>query len=172
MSSYWAGASLNGPVDTVSATKGRAASSALSAVHIPVISGCGSMLSFTALRTWNGRANKDGLDCQSEAISKEIPSVTTTHTHTHTHTAQDTLMEDVEWAGGWSPWVDGSCGRDPKMIWSRRWNAVTEMDRVLAAIASDHFGGLRLYEFHTSLQDRTMDFGFVCIEEDALHSLW
>eukprot|EP00064_Thunnus_orientalis_P008997 superscaffoldBa00001110_g9020 len=41
--------SPNDPVDTGSATQGRAGSFTLSAVHISTISGCGSMLGFTAL---------------------------------------------------------------------------------------------------------------------------
>lgn len=75
--SYWLCVSLNNPVDTSSATQGRAGYFTLSAVHIPAISGCGSMLGFTALHPWNDRANKDRIECQSETISKEIPSVRT-----------------------------------------------------------------------------------------------
>lgn len=97
--SYWLCVWLNNPVDISSATQGRAGYFTLSAVHIPAISGCGSMLGFTALHPWNDWANKDSLECQSETISKEIPSVTTptsptSNTLTHTHRAQDRVRED------------------------------------------------------------------------------
>lgn len=148
--SYWQRVSLNDPVDTSSATQGRAGSFILSAVHIPTISECGSMLGFTALHPWNDCADKDSVDCQSETISKEIPSVITPpHHHPHTTNLKHQLRtewEEMERVGGGAPELMELWERnDIQDVKCRR--VVTEMDRLRVEIALDNLGGLKLFEF-------------------------
>lgn len=61
-------------------------------------------LVFTALHPWNDWANKDSSYCQSQTISKEIPSVATSLTsNTHMHTQHRAEWKEMERVGGGAP---------------------------------------------------------------------
>lgn len=92
-------ARLNGPADTSSATQGRAGFLILSAVHISAISECGSMpAGFLQLHIIQLTERiKDSMGCQSETISKEIPSVMTPTTQPRAE------WEEMDWVGVESP---------------------------------------------------------------------
>lgn len=95
----WDCAWLNDPADTSSATQGRAGFLILSAVHISAISECGSMpAGFLQLHIIQLTVRiKDSMGCQSETISKEIPSVMTPTTQPRAE------WEEMDWVGVESP---------------------------------------------------------------------
>lgn len=92
-------AGLNDPADTSSATQGRAGFLIVSAVHIWAISACGSMpAGFLQLHIIQLTERiKDSMGCQSETISKEIPSVMTPTTQPRAE------WEEMDWVGVESP---------------------------------------------------------------------